>query len=159
MTKEDSNGRIIEDCKLMDSKYYTFPFFVDVISNLPYLCVWHYFLGVYLVSHYSDVIMAPWCLKSLTSWLFAQPFVQTHIEENITQRYWPLWGESNDDRWIALIKGQWHGKCLHMITSSCKYTFPKANMNQPHSEAASALHRFRSWIENMGKRGSGKVSS
>ena len=35
-----------------------------------------------------------WHLKSLASLLFAQPFVQAQIKENIKAlRHWPLWGE------------------------------------------------------------------
>ena len=35
-----------------------------------------------------------WHLKSPESRLFAQPFVQAHIKENLkTPRHWPLWGE------------------------------------------------------------------
>ena len=38
---------------------------------------------------------ASWRLKSPASRLFAQPFVQAHIKENIkVPRHWPLWGES-----------------------------------------------------------------
>ena len=38
---------------------------------------------------------------------FAQPFDQAQIKENIeSPHYWPLWGESIDDRWIPLTKGQ-----------------------------------------------------
>ena len=33
--------------------------------------------------------------------IFAQPYVQTQIKENIkSQRHLPLWEESNGDRWI-----------------------------------------------------------
>ena len=52
--------------------------------------------------------------------LFAQSFVQAQIKENIkAPRHWPFWGESTGDRWIPLTKGQWRGKCLHLMTSSC----------------------------------------
>ena len=44
-----------------------------------------------------------WLLKSPSSRLFAQPFVQTQINENIkAPRHWPLWGESTGHRWILL---------------------------------------------------------
>ena len=32
-------------------------------------------------------------------------------------RHWLLWGEFTDDRWTT--KGQWRGKCFHLMTSSC----------------------------------------
>ena len=45
-------------------------------------------------------------LNSPASWLFAQPFVQAQIKENIkAPRHWPLWGESTGDRWISPHKG------------------------------------------------------
>ena len=50
---------------------------------------------------------APWCLKSPPSGLFAQPFVQAHIRENIkAPRHCPWWGESIGDQWIPRTKGQ-----------------------------------------------------
>ena len=33
--------------------------------------------------------------------------------------HWTLGGESTSDRWIPLTRGQWHGKCFHLMTSSC----------------------------------------
>ena len=33
--------------------------------------------------------------------------------------HWPLWGGSTGDRWIPLIKGQQHGKCFHLVMTSC----------------------------------------
>ena len=50
---------------------------------------------------------ARWRLKSPASRVFAQPFIQAQIKENIkTPRHWPLWGESSGDGWIPLTKGQ-----------------------------------------------------
>ena len=34
-------------------------------------------------------------------------------------RQWPLWGEFTGDRWIPHTKGQWRGKCFHLMTPSC----------------------------------------
>ena len=49
--------------------------------------------------HYSDVIMTPVVFE--ISWLFAQPFLQTHIKENTKAPiHWPLWGESTG--WLGL---------------------------------------------------------
>ena len=36
--------------------------------------------------------------------MFAEPFVQAQMKQNIKTP--PLWGESTDDGWIPLIKGQ-----------------------------------------------------
>ena len=46
-----------------------------------------------------------WRLKSPASRLFAQPFVQSQIKENIKAPcHWSLWGESTGDRWIPLTR-------------------------------------------------------
>ena len=64
---------------------------------------------------------ARWRLKSPAPRMFAQPFVQAQIKENMkAPRHWPLWGESTGNRWIPLTKDQWRGKCFHLITSSSK---------------------------------------
>ena len=43
----------------------------------------------------------PLSLKSPAPRLFAQPFVQVQIKENIkVPRPWPLWGDYIGDRWI-----------------------------------------------------------
>ena len=40
-------------------------------------------------------------------------------KENIkAPSHWPLWGEFTGDRWIPRTKGQWRGKCFHLMTSS-----------------------------------------
>ena len=55
--------------------------------------------------HYCDVKTS--AMASRITGLFAQPFVQAQIKENIkAPRDWPLWGESNCDRWIPLTMGQ-----------------------------------------------------
>ena len=62
---------------------------------------------------------ARWRLKSPTSRLFAQPFVQVQIKEELkAPGHWPLWRESTGDRWIPLTKGQYRGKWFHMMRSS-----------------------------------------
>ena len=60
---------------------------------------------------------ARWTLKSPVSRLFAQPFVQVQINEDIkTPLHWSLWGESIGERWIPLTKGI-NGKCIRLTTS------------------------------------------
>ena len=45
--------------------------------------------------HYDDVIMSAMASQSTASPLFAQPFIQAHIKENIkAPRHWPLCGNS-----------------------------------------------------------------
>ena len=34
-------------------------------------------------------------------------------------RYWPLQGEFTGHWWIPHTKGQWRGKCFHLMTSPC----------------------------------------
>ena len=50
------------------------------------------------------------CIRNTTKTafrLFAQPFVQVQIKENIkAPRHWPLWAEFAGDRWIPRTKGQ-----------------------------------------------------
>ena len=59
-------------------------------------------------------------MSAMASRLFAQPFVQAQIKEIIkAPSDWPLWGESTGDRRIPFTKGQSHGNCFHLMTSSC----------------------------------------
>ena len=44
-------------------------------------------------------------MSTMASRLFAQPFVQAQIKEDIKAlRHWPLWGVSIGDRWILLTR-------------------------------------------------------
>ena len=55
---------------------------------------WSYGVSSNNRTHYNDVIMGAMRLKSPASRLFAQPFIQVQIKENIkASRHWPLWGE------------------------------------------------------------------
>ena len=50
---------------------------------------------------------ARWHLKSPASRVFAQPFIQAQIKENIeAPRHWTLWGQFTDDRWIPRTRSQ-----------------------------------------------------
>ena len=66
-------------------------------------------------------------LEPPASRVFTQQFIQAQIKENFkAPRHWPLWGEFAGDRWIPCTKGQWSGKCFHLMTSSwfqqiCRY--------------------------------------
>ena len=45
---------------------------------------------------------------------------KAQIKENIkAPRHWPLCGQFTGDRWISRTKGQYRGKCFHLMTSSC----------------------------------------
>ena len=62
---------------------------------------------------------ARWRLKSPASRLFTQLFIQAQIKENIkAPRHWIFLGEFTGHRWIPRTKGQWRGKCFHLMTSS-----------------------------------------
>ena len=44
---------------------------------------------------------------------------KAQVRENIkAPRHWSLCGEFTGDRWIPRTKGQWRGKCFHLMTSS-----------------------------------------
>ena len=46
-------------------------------------------------------------------------FIQTQIKENMKfPRHWLLCGEFTGDLWIPRTKGQYRGKCFHLMTSS-----------------------------------------
>ena len=71
-------------------------------------------------SHHNDVIMSAMAsqITSLTSVLLNRLF-KAQIKENIkAARHWLLWGEFTGDRWIPRKKGQYRGKCFHLMTSS-----------------------------------------
>ena len=74
------------------------------------------------IQHHSITVTSQCVLRHLklpASRSFAQPFVQAQIKENIKSRlHWPLWGEFTSDWWIPHRKGQWRGKCFHLMTSS-----------------------------------------
>ena len=73
-------------------------------------------------------------LKPPASRVFTQQFIQAQIKENFkAPRHWPLWGEFAGDRWIPRTKGQWSGKCFHLMTSSwfqqiCRYWATKKSI-------------------------------
>ena len=50
-----------------------------------------------------------WHLKSPSSRLFTQPFIQVQIKENTKAPH----------HWPTCTKGQYPGKCFHLMTSSC----------------------------------------
>ena len=70
--------------------------------------------------HYNDVIMSIMASQITSLTIITQPFIQAQIKENIKALcHWPLCGEFTGDRWIPRTKGQWCGKCFHLMTSSC----------------------------------------
>ena len=69
--------------------------------------------------HYNDVIMGAMA-SQITSIMIVYPTVYSRTEKrNIkAPRFWPLCGEFTGDLWIPCTKGQSHGKCIHLVTSS-----------------------------------------
>ena len=93
---------------------------VSVDSSLKHVTnpAWHSmrFCSLYIIMKSE---WARWRLKSPASRLFTQPFIQAQIRENIkAPRDWPLCGEFTSHWWIPRTKGQWRGKCFHLMTSS-----------------------------------------
>ena len=77
---------------------------------------WHWYVSVTLQWRHNerDDVSYPWPHDCLLNGLF-----KAQIKENIkAPRHWPLWGEFTCDRWIPGTKGQWRGKCFHLMTSS-----------------------------------------
>ena len=61
-----------------------------------------------------------WRLKSPASRLFAQSFIQAQIKQkHQSSASLAFVGELTGDPWIPHTKGQWRGKCFHLMTSSC----------------------------------------
>ena len=72
------------------------------------------------ICHYNDVIMGATAYQITSPTIVYEPSIQTQIKESIkAPRHWPLWGEFTGDRWIPHTKGQYRGKCFHLMTSSC----------------------------------------
>ena len=62
--------------------------------------------------------------SQITSLTIAYPTVYSRADQrNIkVPRRWTLCGEFIADRRIPRTKGQWRGKCFHLMTSSCVHT-------------------------------------
>ena len=62
-------------------------------------------------AHYSDVTMS---VATVCSTVCSGADQRKHHGP----RHWPLWGESNGDRWIPLKNGQLGRKCFHLMMQS-----------------------------------------
>ena len=69
--------------------------------------------------HYNDVIMST-MVSQITSLaiIYSTVYSGTDKKNIKAPRHWPLLGEFTGDRWIPRTKGQWRGKCFHLMTSS-----------------------------------------
>ena len=117
--------------KLSASIFNLHVFFPEILLCTVYpqtLAHYSYFAVLFswgLVLHNCDVTMSA-MVSQITSLMIVYSTVnQALIEENIKAPcHWPLWGEFTGDRWIPLTKGQWNGKCFHLMTSSCGWFYP-----------------------------------
>ena len=78
--------------------------------------------GIFLYishNHYRDVIMSA-MVSQITgiSIVYSTLCSGAHQEHFKASRHWPLWGKFTGDRWVPRTKGQYHGKCFHLMTSS-----------------------------------------
>ena len=69
--------------------------------------------------HYNDVIMGTMVYRFTGVSIINSTVCSGPDQKDIkAPRNWPLCGEFTGDRWIPHTKGQWRGKCLHLMTSS-----------------------------------------
>ena len=76
------------------------------------------------IIHYSDIIMSAMAYK-ITSLAVVYSTVYSDADQRKHQSSASLafvWG-IHRDRWIPRTKGQWRGKCFHLMTSSCHETY------------------------------------
>ena len=73
------------------------------------------------IYHYSDVIMDAMASDiTNTTIVYSIVYLSTDQKKHHkTPRHWPFWGEFIGDRGVPRTKGQWGGKCFHLMTSSC----------------------------------------
>ena len=69
--------------------------------------------------HYNDVIMSAIASQITGVSIVAQLLAEAQVRRNIkAPSHLPLCGEFTGDRWIPRTKGQYRGKCSHLMTSS-----------------------------------------
>ena len=117
-------------------------------------CLWYCCTSNMTNLHYSDVIMSKMASQITVVSIIFQPFVEEQIKENIKALHrWPLWGESTGYRWIPLTKGQQHGKCFHLITSSCVWgsTYSHWLKTQVHTKLwpSHFIFQHKSWSTSV----------
>ena len=105
------------------------------------------------VHHYSDVIMST-IASQITgvSMVYSAVFSGADERKHQSSASLVLWGELTGDRWIPLTKGQWRGKCFHLMTSSwrrhniCKHDIAKNVPQLFTREDLSPLIRHRHFL-------------
>ena len=79
--------------------------------------------------HYNDVKMSAMAsqITSLTV-VYATVYSRRRSKKDITApRHWPLCREFTSNRWNPRTKGQWRGKCFHLMTSSWYWWISKSS--------------------------------
>ena len=72
--------------------------------------------------HYNDVIMGSMASQIIClTIVYSTVYSGTNQRKHKVPRHWPFWGEFTGDRWIPHTKGQYCGKCFHLMTSSCHH--------------------------------------
>ena len=57
---------------------------------------------------------------------------------------WPLWGELTGDQWIPRTKGQWRGKCFHLMTPKwIASRIPSLTIDQRKHQSSASLVLMR----------------
>ena len=83
-------------------------------------------LPLKLIIHYSDVIMSAMA-SQITSITIVYSIVYTGADQRKHQS--SAWGEFTGHRKIPHTKGQWRGKCFHLMTSSWENETPIGSGN------------------------------
>ena len=81
----------------------------------------HYINITWASCHYNDIIVSAMAsqITILTMINLLSRLFRLRSKKTPKRCHWPLWGEFTGDRWIPRTKGQEHGKCFHLMTSSC----------------------------------------
>ena len=82
----------------------------------------HWYISFTPNSHHIPHILLQWCHNEHDgisshhphNFLLKPLFRQGNIK---APRHWPMCGEFTGDRWIPRTKGQWRGKCFHLMMS------------------------------------------
>ena len=106
-------------------------------------------------------LWARWRLQSSAYRLFAQPFVQMEIKEDINSPcHLPFWGGSTGDRWIPLTKASnaenvfipsgagysLDKTLLYVFAGPACFVFGAKNSPQPKSECTACVIAWLFWL-------------
>ena len=94
---------------------YDNPYLICIAMEMPEYCTKRS-----ICSHYDDVIMSAMAsqITSLTI-VYSTVYSGADQRKHQSSALLALCVEFTGDRWIPRTKGQWRGKCFHLMTSSC----------------------------------------